>query len=83
VISLLDPAKLHWNHPCGIQLIEREGDLVKLPVVDEDGFPITQRDVTQYPGLYFVGMNWLSRRNSVTLFGVNGDVETIIADMTQ
>jgi putative flavoprotein involved in K+ transport len=57
--------------------------LVKLPVIDEDGFPITQRGATQYPGLYFVGMNWLSTRKSVTLFGMNADVESIIADMTK
>lgn len=57
--------------------------LVKLPITDEDGFPVTQRGVTQYPGLYFVGMNWLSRRNSVTLYGMNADVESVIADLTK
>jgi putative flavoprotein involved in K+ transport len=56
--------------------------LVKLPVTDEDGFPIQRRGVTQYPGLYFVGMNWLSKRKSAILYGVNEDVEHIIADMT-
>ena len=55
--------------------------LVKLPVTDEDGFPIQQRGVAQYPGLYFVGMNWLSKRKSAILIGVNEDVEHIIADM--
>ena len=57
--------------------------LVKLPVTDEDGFPIQKRGVTQYPGLYFVGMNWLSTRKSAILLGVNKDVESIIADMTK
>ena len=57
--------------------------LVKLPVTDEDGFPIQQSGVTQYPGLYFVGMNWLSKRKSTILLGVNEDVEHIIADMTK
>jgi putative flavoprotein involved in K+ transport len=57
--------------------------LVKLAVTDGDGFPITRRGVTQYPGLYFVGMNWLSTRKSVTLMGVGEDVESIIADMTK
>ena len=57
--------------------------LLKLPVIDEDGFPMTRRGVTQYPGLYFVGMNWLSTRKSVTLFGMNADVEAIVADMTK
>lgn len=54
---------------------------VKLPVTDEDGFPITQRGVTQYRGLYFVGMNWLSKRKSALLLGVKDDAETIVADM--
>jgi putative flavoprotein involved in K+ transport len=56
---------------------------VKLPVTDEDGFPIQQGGVTQYPGLYFVGMNWLSKRKSAILLGVNEDVEHIIAEMTR
>jgi len=60
-----------------------EYNLVKLPVTDEDGFPIQKRGVTQYPGLYFVGMNWLSTRKSTILLGVNEDVEHIIAHMTK
>jgi putative flavoprotein involved in K+ transport len=57
--------------------------LVKLPVTDEDGFPIQKHGVTQYPGLYFVGMNWLSTRKSAILLGVNEDVEFIITHMTK
>ena len=57
--------------------------LVKLPITDEDGCPIQQRGVTKYPGLYFVGMNWLSKRKSAILLGVNEDVEHIIAEMTK
>lgn len=57
--------------------------LVKLPVIDEDGFAIQKRGITQYPGLYFVGMNWLSTRKSPTLVGVGEDVEHIISDMTR
>lgn len=57
--------------------------LVKLPIIDDDGFPIQQRGITQYPGLYFIGTNWLHKRDSVTLLGVDEDVEYIIADMTK
>ena len=57
--------------------------LLKLPVTDEDGYPIQTCGVTQYPGLYFVGMNWLSTRKSAILLGVNEDVKSIIADMTK
>ena len=57
--------------------------LVKLPVTDDDGYPVQKRGVTQYPGLYFVGINWLSTRKSAILLGVNEDVEHIVADMTR
>jgi putative flavoprotein involved in K+ transport len=47
--------------------------LVKLPVVDGDGYPIQQRGVTDYDGLYFLGMPWLYSRRSGILFGVGDD----------
>ena len=47
--------------------------LVKLPVTDADGYPIQQRGVTNYPGLYFVGMPWLSKYKSGLLVGVGED----------
>jgi putative flavoprotein involved in K+ transport len=56
--------------------------LVKLPVTDEDGFPIQHNGVTQHPGLYFVGTTWLSKRKSPTLLGVNEDAGQIVAAMT-
>ena len=55
--------------------------LVKLPVTNEDGFPIQKRGISQYPGLYFVGTSWLSSRKSATLLGVDEDVEYIVADL--
>jgi putative flavoprotein involved in K+ transport len=51
--------------------------LVKLPVVDVDGYPIQQRGVTDYEGLYFVGMPWLYNRKSGILFGVGDDAAYI------
>src|SRR5260221_798701 len=47
--------------------------LVKLPVVDSDGYPIHKRGVTRYPGLYFLGLPWLYNRRSGILFGVGDD----------
>jgi putative flavoprotein involved in K+ transport len=55
--------------------------LVKLPLTDGDGFPIQQHGATQYPGLYFVGTHWLTKRKSTVLIGVNEDAEHIVADM--
>ncbi len=44
--------------------------LVKAPVCDRNGFPIQTRGVTQYPGLYFVGMPWMPSLKSGSLLGV-------------
>jgi putative flavoprotein involved in K+ transport len=51
--------------------------LVKLAVTDEDGFPIQQRGVTSYQGLYFVGMPWLHTQKSGLLAGVGDDAAFI------
>ena len=53
--------------------------LVKLPVVDSDGYPIQKRGVTRYPGLYFLGMPWLYNRRSGILFGVGDDAAYLAA----
>jgi len=51
--------------------------LVKLPVFDGDGYPIQQRGVTAYPGLFFVGLPWLYTNKSGLLLGVGEDAEYI------
>lgn len=51
--------------------------LVKLPVTDDDGFPLQQRGVTEYPGLYFVGMPYLHTQKSGLLVGVGEDAAHI------
>jgi putative flavoprotein involved in K+ transport len=57
--------------------------LVKLPVTDEDGYPIQQRGVTQYPGLYFLGMSWLYKHKSPLLLGVGEDAAYIVEHITR
>ena len=44
--------------------------LVKLPVTDGEGFPVSQSGVTQYPGLYFVGLPWQPMQKTGLLVGV-------------
>lgn len=44
--------------------------LVKLPVCDDDGFPIQTSGVTNFSGLYFVGMPWMPAERSGFLLGV-------------
>jgi putative flavoprotein involved in K+ transport len=57
--------------------------LVRLPVTDEVGYPIQQRGVTHYPGLYFLGLSWLYKHKSPLLLGVGEDAEYIVEHMTQ
>ena len=51
--------------------------LVKLPVCDEDGFPIQNRGVTEFQGLFFVGLPWLNKQKSGLLIGVGENAEFI------
>ncbi len=53
--------------------------LVKLPVLDSDGFPIQSKGVTNYPGLYFAGIPWMPSEKSGFLLGV-GESARHIAD---
>jgi putative flavoprotein involved in K+ transport len=55
--------------------------IVKVPVLDEDGYPVQRRGVTRYPGLYFVGLPWLHTNKSGLLFGVGDDAAHIVADI--
>ena len=53
--------------------------LVRLPVFDADGYPIQKRGVTEYKGLYFLGIPWLHSRRSGILFGVGDDAAYLAA----
>jgi putative flavoprotein involved in K+ transport len=55
--------------------------LIRLPVVDVDGYPIQKRGVTEYDGLYFLGMPWLHTRKSGILFGVGEDAAYLAAQI--
>lgn len=43
---------------------------LKLDVFDDKGNPVHQRGVSKEPGLYFLGLAWLSRRASPFIWGV-------------
>jgi putative flavoprotein involved in K+ transport len=49
--------------------------LIKVPVFEPNGFPIQTRGVTDYPGLYFLGLPWLHKFKSGLLLGVGEDAE--------
>jgi len=48
---------------------------MKLDAFDEKGRPLHQRGVSSEPGLYFLGLAWLSRRASPFIWGVWHDAE--------
>jgi putative flavoprotein involved in K+ transport len=52
-------------------------NLVRLPIFDEDGYPIQQRGVTPQPGLYFAGLPWLDTQKSGLLLGVGTHADYI------
>ncbi len=50
---------------------------VQIPVFDQTGYPIHQRGVTAYPGLYFLGLQWLYKTKSALLSGIGEDAAFI------
>ena len=51
---------------------------IGLPLFDDQGYPRHTRGVTEYPGLYFVGLRWLYSRRSALIGGVGADAEHIV-----
>ena len=52
---------------------------IEIAVLNPDGEPIHRRGITKVPGLYFLGLQWLSKMNSSFLSGV-GDDAAVLAD---
>jgi putative flavoprotein involved in K+ transport len=57
--------------------------MVKLPVLDETGFPITARGVTRFPGLYFFGLPWMDRMKTGLFLGVKESAEYLAEKIVQ
>ncbi|MFF2345178.1 flavin-containing monooxygenase [Pseudarthrobacter sp. NPDC058119] len=51
--------------------------MLDLPLLDEWGYPRHAKGVTEHPGLYAVGLPWLTRHISATLVGVGPDAEFV------
>lgn len=49
------------------------------PVFDGAGEPVHRGGITEVPGLYFVGLQWLSKMNSSFLSGVGDDAARLAA----
>jgi putative flavoprotein involved in K+ transport len=50
---------------------------IDLPVLDRRGMPIHRLGVTDVPGLYFLGLPFLSKMSSSFLFGVGDDADRL------
>jgi putative flavoprotein involved in K+ transport len=48
-------------------------DWIDVPVLNARGEPVHYRGITDVPGLYFLGLQWLSKMNSSFLPGVGDD----------
>ena len=54
---------------------------IKLDVFDEKGQPVHKRGVSAVPGLYFLGLAWLSRRASPFIWGVWHDAAYLAGEI--
>jgi putative flavoprotein involved in K+ transport len=53
--------------------------LVKFSAFDNDGYPIQKRGVTEFPGLYFIGLPFLHTSKSGLLAGVGDDAANVVS----
>ena len=53
-------------------------DWVKLDVTEENGHPIQERGITNFKGLYFMGLQWMHSSKSAQFIGVNEDAEYVV-----
>jgi putative flavoprotein involved in K+ transport len=56
---------------------------MKLDAFDEKGRPQHERGISNVPGLYFLGLAWLSRRASPFIWGVWHDAEYLANDIAK
>jgi putative flavoprotein involved in K+ transport len=54
---------------------------LKADTFDARGIPLHERGVSKVPGLYFLGLPWLSRRASPFIWGVWHDAEYLAAQI--
>jgi putative flavoprotein involved in K+ transport len=55
---------------------------IDLPVFDPNGTPRHVGGITEIPGLYFIGLTWLSQFSSSFLFGVADDATRLATHLT-
>lgn len=58
-------------------------DWVHVPVIDSGGRPVQSRGVSEYPGLYFLGLHWMHTFRSGLFSGVGADAEYLADHMAR
>jgi putative flavoprotein involved in K+ transport len=56
-------------------------DWIRDALIDEQGFPVHEGGIAREPGLYFVGLPWLTTRGSSFIIGVGADAEKIVGHL--
>jgi len=51
---------------------------MKVDVIDDDGKPIHESGIAKIPGIYFLGLPWLSMRGSSFIWGVWKDAKYVV-----
>ena len=54
---------------------------LEVDAFDAKGRPVHERGVSVVPGLYFVGLSWLSRRASPFIWGVWHDADYLAGEI--
>ncbi|MSQ14669.1 MAG: FAD-dependent oxidoreductase [Dehalococcoidia bacterium] len=56
---------------------------IHLPITDDDGYPLQQRGVTAYPGLYFMGLRYQYKAKSDLFYGVGEDAAFVAGEIAK
>jgi len=80
-IDLLDPdadkiGSVIWTTGFGANF-----NFLKLPVLDEEGYPLHKNGISNVRGLYFLGLPWLRTRKSGLLWGAKEDAAFIVENV--
>lgn len=54
---------------------------ISFPILDQDDYPIQDRGISEYPGLYFLGLHFMHNRKSGLLWGVGEYADHIAKDI--
>jgi len=81
IIEELDLSEFNINTIISGMGYKFDYSFIDLPVREPDGFPLQERGITKYPGLYFAGMPWMPSERSGFLVGVGDSVKYIVSNL--